>query len=84
MITKCFNPKCQAAFDYREGRLVRSSMMLSNGQSAGNYPVIEHFWLCASCTATYVLELDSKMNVVIKPRNAELPEIKFLHSVVAA
>jgi len=84
MITKCFNPKCQAAFDYREGRLVRSSMMLSNSQSAENYPVIEHFWLCASCTAVYVLELDSEMNMGIKPRNPELPERTFVHSVAAA
>ncbi len=84
MITKCFNPKCEAAFDYREGRLVRSSRILSNSQSSGNRPVIEHFWLCASCTAIYTLELDSEMNVGLKPRNLGLRERKLLHSIAAA
>ncbi len=84
MITKCFNPECQAAFDYREGRLVRSSRMLSNSASNENRPVIEHFWLCASCTAAYTLEIDSEMKVGIRPRSTELTERKLLHSVTAA
>ncbi len=84
MITKCFNPKCQAAFDYREGRLVRSSRMRSNSQSAGNRLVIEHIWLCASCTAIYILEFDSEMNVGIKPRNPDLAERELLYSISVA
>lgn len=82
MLEKCCNPKCDAPFDYREGRLVRISRTLSNGQP-GNYSLIEHFWLCGNCSEHYVLDRSSEMKIQIKPREQELFEKRSFHCVAA-
>jgi hypothetical protein len=43
MLTKCCHPECHAPFDFREGRLIRFSRGISNGQSAESQRLIEHF-----------------------------------------
>jgi hypothetical protein len=62
MITKCFNPACQAPFDYREGRLVRFSSKNQTSE-AEKYSSIEHFWLCGDCSALYKFECKAGMPV---------------------
>jgi len=56
MITKCFNPACQAPFDYRSGRLVRFSGKNQKSNGAENHSCIEHFWLCGDCSTLYTFE----------------------------
>jgi hypothetical protein len=63
MITKCFNPSCQASFDYRAGRLVRFSRKDSNHDGHGTRTFIEHFWLCAGCAELYKFESKAGMPV---------------------
>ena len=63
MITKCFNPACQAPFDYRAGRLVRFSRKNQKNSQQQNYACIEHFWLCGDCSALYKFECKAGMPV---------------------
>ncbi len=76
MIMKCCNPRCEAPFNYREGRLIRFSSKLTNGKPSENHPLIQHFWLCGKCAGLYVFEYESGMSVRIKPRRQELSEEK--------
>jgi hypothetical protein len=64
MITKCFNPACQAPFDYRAGRLVRfSSKTNVKSSKEESRPFIEHFWLCGGCSTRYKFECKTGMSV---------------------
>lgn len=71
MFTKCSNPACKIPFDYREGQLVRLCRSVLNGRFTANKPVVEHFWLCGSCSELYVLSQESG-NIQLKPRDEEL------------
>ena len=84
MLTKCCNPECEAPFDFREGRLIRFSRTLSNGNPAENQRLIEHFWLCGKCAGLYVFEYESGISVKIRPRHQELTEDNFSYFVSAA
>ena len=63
MLIKCCNPKCEAPFDYREGRLIRFSGNSANGKTLENHPLIRHFWLCGKCAGLYVFEYESGITV---------------------
>ena len=74
MFSKCSNPDCEKAFDYRRGRLFR----FHNNQPDSQMPeyaccCVRHFWLCDGCSRTYVLEYHLGMGVVIRPRFGSLP-----------
>ena len=84
MLMKCCNPKCEAPFDYREGRLIRFSSKPANGKPSENQPLIQHFWLCGKCAELYVFEYESGINVKIKPRHQELSEESLSYFVSAA
>jgi len=84
MLIKCCNPKCEAPFNYLEGRLIRFSRTLSSGQPAENQCLIEHFWLCGKCTGLYVFEYESGISVKIKPRHQESTEDNLSYFVSAA
>jgi hypothetical protein len=84
MLIKCCNPKCEAPFDYREGRLIRFSGNRATGKPAENHPLIRHFWLCGNCAGLYVFEYESETTVRIKLRQQELSEEKLPHFVSAA
>jgi hypothetical protein len=63
MITKCFNPDCQAPFDHRAGRLVRFSRKNAQDSQGENRLFIEHFWLCGDCSTLYKFECKAGMPV---------------------
>ena len=84
MLIKCCNPKCEAPFDYREGRLIRFSGNPANRKPAENHPLIRHFWLCGKCAGLYVFEYESETTVRIKPRRQELFKENLSHFVPAA
>jgi hypothetical protein len=63
MITKCFNPACQAPFDYRAGRLVRFSSKNQSSSEKEKHSGIEHFWLCGGCATLYKFECKAGMPV---------------------
>jgi hypothetical protein len=84
MLTKCCHPECHAPFDFREGRLIRFSRGISNGQSAESQRLIEHFWLCGKCAEIFVFECESGMCVKIKSRAQELSEEHLPHFISAA
>jgi len=67
MFTKCANPRCENPFNYREGQLVRFTPPPSNDPSSANEDRVEHFWLCGSCSVSYVLSQESG-NILIKSR----------------
>ena len=70
MVTKCCNPKCEAPFDYRQGRLIRM-VYPADGTGASNYKVIKHFWICGKCTANFVLKQDGEAGVTLQSRKSE-------------
>jgi hypothetical protein len=84
MLIKCCNPKCEAPFDYREGRLIRFSGNPTTGNPAENHPLIRHFWLCGNCAGLYVFEYESGITVRIKLRRQELSKEDLSHFVSAA
>jgi hypothetical protein len=79
MLTKCANPACTARFHYfrhgRDGRLFqverRSNGAGKNGVSNGaakNGHNVEHFWLCAACSAAYTIAVDVEGRVDVQPQ----------------
>jgi hypothetical protein len=84
MLAKCSNPECESPFNYREGRLVRYSRSLSNGEFAENQLLIEHFWLCGKCAGVYEVVYAQGIRAKIRPRNLELSEKSLPHFVSAA
>ncbi len=70
MFAKCANPDCEKPFDYREGQLVRFCRSTRNGPSAAKPHLIEHYWLCGSCSELYVLHLESE-TIRMEPRVKE-------------
>jgi hypothetical protein len=44
-----------------------------NGRFAANQAVVEHFWLCGSCSELYVLSQESG-NIQLKSRAGEFQE----------
>lgn len=84
MSMKCCNPRCDAPFDYRQGRLVRFSETIINADTLKSQVRIRHFWLCAKCAEIYVFEHHVGTSVRIKPRLAEKPSEHPSHFVSAA
>ncbi len=84
MLTKCCNPKCEAPFDYREGRLIRLSNQVANGKPSEGRPLIQHFWLCEECAGLYVFEYESGASVKLRPRHEEVAEESHCYFVSAA
>lgn len=83
MFANCSNPQCGVPFDYREGRLVRFSKAIVDGQIRANRQRVEHFWLCGSCSELFVLEYDRTAGMRIKPRMSELETRPALSLVTA-
>jgi hypothetical protein len=74
MITKCFNPACQAPFDHRAGRLVRFSTTNANNNGPGSQPFIQHFWICGPCAKLYRFECKSGMPVELIQFEKAIPK----------
>lgn len=66
MSIRCCNPKCNAPFDYRQGRLIRISRPASGGNI--NLKPIEHVWICGRCSCLFVLEHTEGARVNLRPR----------------
>lgn len=84
MITKCFNPACQAPFDYRAGRLVRFSRKDQKGSGAENSRFIEHFWLCGECSILYRFEYKAGMPVELRRDERFIPKEQHSYMVTYA
>jgi hypothetical protein len=56
MFSRCKNPKCQAPFEFRKGRLFRFRQSASEKPSATRSHGVKHFWLCDKCSKIYTLE----------------------------
>jgi hypothetical protein len=70
MVNHCANPQCCKPLHYlREGRVyvfdVTRSVPGTNERVARR---MEHFWLCGSCSESYVLEQVEDRTVRITPR----------------
>jgi len=81
MISRCANPACLAEFDHREGRLFRFPKRAEDRPA--NTHSVQHFWLCADCAQSYLLEYIEKQGVALKPR-VELATIEVRHFIAAA
>lgn len=84
MIVKCCNPVCDTPFDYRQGRIIRRSRKVVNGEPAESRGLIEHFWLCGNCAERFVLEYESEISVRIKSHAPQISEEHHSPFVVAA
>ncbi|HLJ13372.1 MAG TPA: hypothetical protein VKV15_02665 [Bryobacteraceae bacterium] len=69
MLIRCCNPECKAPFDYREGRLIRFSMVQATVKSLDGQPPVQHFWLCGTCAREFVFDANSGASLNIRPRN---------------
>jgi hypothetical protein len=75
MFSKCSNPECEKAFDYRRGRLFRFHSNQPNSLTPENTCCcVRHFWLCDGCSRTYVLEYHLGVGVVMTSRFGKVPE----------
>ena len=74
MVEKCANPACSEPFDYRHGRLYCRPMQLLDSSPPANNHGVEHHWLCASCSKTYIFEPQAGFGVVITPRSTASPK----------
>lgn len=72
MSMKCCNPKCEAPFHHREGRLVRFSGTVTNAKTRKTEPFIQHAWLCGKCADEFVVERSAERHVILKPRTQKL------------
>jgi hypothetical protein len=73
MISKCANPHCSAMFVHRQGRLFRLPKRSIEDGSQANIHSVQHFWLCANCCETYLLEYDERLGVAITPHFERVP-----------
>jgi hypothetical protein len=73
MLIRCCNPECKAPFNYREGRLIRFSMLQANVNPLGKQPAVQHFWLCGTCAREFVFDANSGASLNIRPRDGGAP-----------
>jgi hypothetical protein len=73
MLIRCCNPECKAPFKYREGRLIRFSMLQAKAKSLGKQPAVQHFWLCRKCAREFVFDANSGVSLNIRPRDGGAP-----------
>ena len=83
MIFECANPDCSATFDHRNGILLRFPKRASGGQNSPNTHAVQHFWLCAACSQTFVLEYHDDQGVVLSLR-WEKPQLAKQYRIIAA
>lgn len=69
MLSKCANPDCGTAFDYREGRFFRFHYHRGAGEAPANTHSVRHFWLCRACAAIYTLERCDAPGVFLRERS---------------
>lgn len=68
MICQCANPECSAVLDHRNGILLRFPKRSASGQVPANTHAVQHFWLCAACSQSFVLEYRGDQGVVMSLR----------------
>lgn len=68
MFSACANPDCRALFDYHGGRFFRFHKAHREGVSPENTHSVQHFWLCANCSATLVLDYQDGRGVLLSHR----------------
>ncbi len=83
MLSKCANPKCGTAFDYRRGQFFRFHKSQEEGDPGANTHALQHFWLFDACQARYFLEYREDGGVLIRARLGE-HRVHDTHHVVAA
>ncbi len=84
MVSKCANPKCSNVFHYfGQGKVfeIRSAVprQSSGYAEAKNGNIVEHFWLCSTCSSTLTLAMNRQRKVLVIPRRPA----KAAHTVVA-
>ena len=70
MVTNCVNPRCSQPFRYLlEGRLFRLRLYPATKAAApgDRETLVEYFWLCGSCSATFTLIFDERRGVSLAP-----------------
>jgi hypothetical protein len=51
MLSHCLNPACKAPFRYLyDGRIFTAERFITRADEAETKRVIEHYWLCGSCS----------------------------------
>jgi len=73
MFSQCANPGCAAPFSHREGQLLRFvTPVRESDRSTQTVPVVQHAWLCRSCSEIYMLEFREGQGVVMLPSSLSL------------
>jgi hypothetical protein len=68
MFSFCANPRCQAPFDYQQGRLFRFHKDHPQAGAPANTHCIQHFWLCGMCSDSYTLEHRTGYGILLRHR----------------
>ena len=68
MFSVCANPECRAQFDYHEGRFFRFHKEHRWEDAPANTHSVQHFWLCGNCAATFVLDYQDGLGVLMSHR----------------
>jgi hypothetical protein len=74
MFSHCKNPKCDAPFDFRRGRLFRFRQSASEKPTKTRSHGVKHFWLCDKCSKSYTLEyLEGEVLLIRRPAKKTAP-----------
>jgi hypothetical protein len=68
MLSVCANPDCKMPLDYRGGRFFRFHKACGQEGNPVNTHSVQHFWLCADCAATFVLDYQDGRGVMLLHR----------------
>ena len=77
MLLQCSNPQCNIPFDFRQGRIFRFFSDRTSRQASPKAHGVRHFWLCAKCSKTHILEYCGD-KIVLLLRNFEPLMPRFL------
>jgi len=68
MYLKCAHPDCSSDFDYGQGRLFRFHQAAEQEQQPSHWHAVKHFWLCTRCCASYTIEYQKGLGVLLMQR----------------
>jgi hypothetical protein len=84
MYLKCAHPDCLSDFDYAQGRLFRFQQTPEQAQQPTHWHAVKHYWLCARCCASYTIEHQKGVGVLLLERMETMAGAKPCYSVLNA
>lgn len=69
MVSHCANPNCQKPLHYlREGKVFLFSRKNNLKQNSKSLQLLEHYWLCGTCSKEWTLTMDGENGIQLMER----------------